>query len=504
MASPGLLFLLLMLSSLLLSSMTSPSSSNKQEVHDLQEVHHLQKRGSTAKKLLSAGDYIVKFASATSPFIGMIPIVGQYINNFTGLAKCVISVLKGQPDPTKALLEEFKNLNLKIDEYHVEQKWDQWASQYYNIEVDIEIAWNEFEKVVQVFNDTDNLEDRKNIVHYFKKTFKHISTATQKIHMILTNTKTSFQTDFSKLLSEHFKCHEKDIKEFVIFLNTLIYKGNSVKLFYDRLAGVSSEEELANIAFEGAKVMFEIHNNCISNSLKYVKEDIEKQIPDIEDRDELAKFSRLFLERTYDRYNWITVAFRTKGSTHRHAKQFNKHILSGFINMTKGDIKGNHTKADKVRKAFENCLDKSVDCQNIANKLSECKESVDGIKIDKTYTAVHAYISESHDSFNALDAKQAPDEEYLSLDTPSRTPYIYTGVCRKYNALNTGHFRVLIKSNCVCEKDYYGEFKQSLFTGHEFEFMSLLNFCSCCSVFFAIFSFFFKTLFFNKYFNGTS
>uniref|UniRef100_A0A7N6BGX8 EGF-like domain-containing protein n=1 Tax=Anabas testudineus TaxID=64144 RepID=A0A7N6BGX8_ANATE len=442
MASPGLLFLLLMLSSPLLSSMTSPSSSNKQE------VHHLQKRGSTAKKLLSAGDYIVKFASATSPFIGMIPIVGQYINNFTGLAKFIISVLKGQPDLTKALLEEFKNLNLKIDEYHVEQKWDQWASQYYNIEVDIELAWNEFEKVVQVFNDTDNLEDRKNI-----------------------------------LLSEHFKCHEKDIKEFVIFLNTLIYKGNSVKLFYDRLAGVSSEEELAKIAFECAKVMFEIHNNCISNSLKYVKEDIEKQIPDIEDRDELAKFSRLFLERTYDRYNWITVAFRTKGSTHRHAKQFNKHILSGFINMTKGDvtvavarqIKGNQTKADKVRKAIENCLDKSVDCQNIANKLSECKESVDGIKIDKTYTAVHAYISESHDSFNALDAKQAPDEEYLSLDTPSRTPYIYTGVCRKFKAINTGHFRVLIKSdeemmgenpcdklNCGDEgkgncQDYYGE-----------------------------------------------
>lgn len=457
MAPSGPLFLLLS-SSLLLCSLSSPSSSNySSSIQQKDHLYRLQKRGPKTKAVLTAAEYIAKIGSAASPFIEMIPVAGEFITSIVKIASFITDLTK--PDPTQTLLTELKSLEIKLDNYRVEQKWDTWASHYATYETNIKVTWNEFEKLVNVLADKGkNNETKTNHINNFKKLFKPIALSTKQLHQVLTAQKPSFSTDFGKVISEKFKCHEKEIKLLAVFINGLIYQGNTVNLFYNSLIKVDDINMLAEIAFDSSKVMFEIHKNCISNSVKYVKEDVTNLIKEnrkSNNRNVLAKNIRTFLEATYDRYNWITVAFITKNSKHDKIEILNKHILSGFIEVSHGEVtvavarqlKGKHTKADKVRKAIEKCVDKSVECQKVEEKLSNCKETVDGINLSKVYTAVHAFISKSHDSFKALNAKEAPEEEYIGTDTPSEIPYLYTGECTKYKIFKSGQFRVLIKSD---------------------------------------------------------
>lgn len=115
------------------------------------------------------------------------------------------------------------------------------------------------------------------------------------------------------------------------------------------------------------------------------------------------------LGKTDDRYDWMVVAFLTKNSHHDTTKSLNKHILTGFTEVTKGEVsvaiarqvKGTHTKAIKVKQAIDMCLVKSVLCYKVAEKLSKCKETVETIVVSETYTAVHAFRLNAHDGHGA-------------------------------------------------------------------------------------------------------
>ena len=87
MASPGLLFLLLVSSSLLLSSMSTPSSNR-------QESHALQKRVDAEK----ATEYFLKFVQSVDPFVALIPVCGKYLSPILK----VVNIWVGKPDPTQA------------------------------------------------------------------------------------------------------------------------------------------------------------------------------------------------------------------------------------------------------------------------------------------------------------------------------------------------------------------------------------------------------------------
>ncbi|KAK2894304.1 hypothetical protein Q8A73_016788 [Channa argus] len=450
MACRGRLFLLLS-SSLLLCSLSASEPSSQQE------NHHLQKRGKAAKTAFKAADYAVKIASVAKPFIGMIPVAGPIINGLIAIIKFGLD--KSKPDPTEAVLKELENLNLVIKNYRTEQKWDTWASHYSEYEADIKVASNEFEALVKVLGDDGKTSEQKtNHIHLFKSKYKPIALSSKKLYLALTAQQPSFLTKFGKLVTDTFRCHEKDIKQLTLFISDLFYRGNTVDLFYNSIYETEKTDELVKSAFESAKVMFEIHKHCISDFITHVKNDVLDRIDEKKSRDQLAKDIRVFLDETYDRYNWITVAFLTKYSSHQNkfTKPQNKHMLSGFIEVPKGDVtvavagqvKGSHTKADKVRKALEKCLEKTVECEKLEEKLSQCSELVDGIKVNNTYTVIHAFISKSHDSFKALDAKEASgQEDSVEPESHSDIPYVYTGKCMKYKIFNLGQFRVLIKSD---------------------------------------------------------
>lgn len=110
-------------------------------------------------------------------------------------------------------------------------------------------------------------------------------------------------------------------------------------------------------------------------------------------------------------------------------------------------VKGKHTKADKVREAIDRCKTEDIDCHEVAENLRQCAEKVDNVNVSLTYTALNAYIGEDH---QCVDAKEAPAEISAS-PVDNTVPYIYTGICNKYKFgkyINMyGHFTVLIKSD---------------------------------------------------------
>lgn len=130
MASPGLLFLLLMSSSLLLSVSTSPDQNQLEEEKKFNKAKEGAK--ATAKFILNTIDEI---RTVAVPFLGLIPVFGTAISVALTLALVGVSVISKKLNDKKmlySLISEFESLNSKLDEYRVGQKWDTWASGAYH------------------------------------------------------------------------------------------------------------------------------------------------------------------------------------------------------------------------------------------------------------------------------------------------------------------------------------------------------------------------------------
>lgn len=448
MASPGLLFLLLS-SSLLLSSLSAPSSS------DQQENYALQKRTDVKDVALTVLQYVERIGTATAPFLGLIPIHGTLISAIVNLASVFLSLPGMHPtDQTQALIKEFENLNMKIDKYHIQQTWATWASEYQTHENKINGKWKDFQELFKYTNS----EELKKHIELFKKTYKTFEPEPKLLHGILTAKGDTFMTNFGKLLTDHVRCHEKEIRKFTVFINQLIFKGNVMNHFYYTLMKVNKVDELAEIAYVSAFVMVEIQNYCLSHLANYIELDVKERIDEKINRNDLAKNIRVFLETTYDRYDWMVVAFPTKNFQHSFFRIGKKHSFSGFTQVPKGDVtvavawqaKGYHTEASKVIEAIKKCVSDSVNCKDVPKTLEACKGIKDG-------TIIHAYTSEGHDITSATDAKgyKADENDNISVyeyddadNRPYTIPYYYKGKCKK-NLVNPmhGRFIVMIKSD---------------------------------------------------------
>ncbi|KAL1276509.1 hypothetical protein QQF64_036132 [Cirrhinus molitorella] len=122
--------------------------------------------------------------------------------------------------------------------------------------------------------------------------------------------------------------------------------------------------------------------------------------------------------------------------------------MSGFTEVTKEGIsvavarqvKGNYTKAALVKKAIDKCIDNSDLCYKVAEKLKNCRSTVESKPVSQTYTAVHAYLRES--------PKEAvyEDTDISDEDMSNQTPYILKGKCHKSPGVSGGKFVVFIKS----------------------------------------------------------
>lgn len=451
MASAGLLFLMLMSFSFLISTSTSDDQKQLQETSS-----------KTLDKVKYIATYIEKIGLALSPVMLLIPVHGAIISKVFSSAGLVASKINKNLNgeiSLQDLIYEFDNLNSKLEQYHIEQKWETWASgAYHKPEIKINIAWTKFNTMLHSVMEAKDDKEKERHEKEFLETYSKYEPATKTLHALLTAKGTTFINPLGNLLAEHVKCHEKDIREYTVFIYKLIYKANTMNEFYYNLKGIKSEarvDEEAKIAYDAASIMFQIHKKCIINSMDFIKKDVETLIDKTKTRTELAKEVWSFLVKEYDRYDWMVVAFKTKKSN-RPIKSLNSHILTGFTEVTKEGIsvavarqmKGTHTKTTSVKQTIGRCIDESVKCHKVAKKLSECTETMEGTPVTQTYTAVHAYIREAHDSYSTKEETDEEDEVSAAPeDQETQTPAVYIGKCKKYLGLMKGKFVVLIKSD---------------------------------------------------------
>lgn len=447
MASSGHLFLLLMSSSLLLSTVTISASDNQDQQEETPKKINKFKAvmKATSKFVLQNID---KFRFAVLPFLGFIPGVGQYISAICTFAMVGVSFSNDNKMLLATVKSEFESLNFKLDEYHTKQKWDTWASgAYHKPEMKIHTAWTIFNTFLNTLPQAKDDDEKKRHTDEFINAYSKYEPATKNLHKLLTTKGTTFISNLGDMLAQHVKCHEKDIREYNVFISKLIYMGNTMNQVYYTLKKITSAARIAEeaqITYESASVMFQIHKYCIINSTDFIQKDVVGLMDNTKDRQKLAEKVRSELAVMYDRYDWMVVAFITKNSKHKIIETQNKHILSGFTEVTKGEVsvavarqvKGNHTKASKVKKAIDPCFAKSVLCYKVPKTLGACGGFVGRIPVSQTYTAVHAFISEGHDSYNAQEVQK-----------DAKTPYIYTGKCNKSPGIKGGKFVVLIKSD---------------------------------------------------------
>ncbi|KAM4530082.1 uncharacterized protein PAE49_022744 [Odontesthes bonariensis] len=461
MASAGQLLLLLVLSSLLLCSLSAPPSSSQQEHHALQKRTGPSDVGKSVKKIVTGGkplnptdvkDKIIKVVAAAEPLLDLIPEPARHY------VKAVFKLLTGQAGDTEQIIgslkAEFKKLNEKLDRHHEITLWNTWASgPYQEAEINIMLAWKKFDQ----FQD----ECKGSCSDQYKNTFKELHTnmasAPDKLHLLLNAQQPSFITDFGKLLADHVRCHEKSIDDFTVLIDKLMFMGNIISGLYYSTIGVNRDQELIKITHETSMAMSNIHKYCILHPDEYIKKDTLDLIDENQDRSELAKDIRSSLEQKFDRYDWLVVAFITRNSQYSFwfFKKLNKHFLSGFAEVTKGEVsvavakqvKGTYSRAEKVKEDITKCLGKKPDCQEVIEKLKQCKDNK-GAELMGMVTAVHSYISKSHDSVvDPSKKEQDSDDEYIDQDKTSELPYIHKGQCNKYKIFDGGHFRVMIKSD---------------------------------------------------------
>ncbi|KAI2665706.1 Ankyrin repeat domain-containing protein 7 [Labeo rohita] len=463
MASAGLLFLLLVSSALLISTTIGPVSANPKQPQDMspEKVNKVKEGFKATSRFVL--ENIDKITEVVCPFVELIPVCGEALSLVIQLVGVGVSLTNTNKDML-TLLDELVNLNTKLDHYQVEQTWNIWAGgAYHKPEMNIDVAWSKYTTLMASLRQTKDVSEKIRHKEDFKSSYEKFEPATKTLHKLLITKGTTFINPLGDLLAEHVNCHEKIIREYTMFIIKLIFRGNMMNHFYYRLKHIESAARIA----EGAKIAYEA-------------------------------MSAMFQVHDYDRYDWMVVAFRTKKSGHKMREFMNRHVLSGFTKVTKDSVsvavgrqvKGTHTKAVLVRQAIARCVDKSVLCYKVAKKLAECSEAVENKPVSQTYTAVHAYLREAHDSHNA---QEVPDEDYEFSTSPEhsspQTPYIYRGECQRSLAVKGGKFVVLIKSDeeimtedpcskldcggndrgscvpvegmflavCQCNKEYYGQ-----------------------------------------------
>lgn len=446
MASSGLLLLLVVLSSFLICSLSVPQTSN------LQENRALQKRGKPLETAKTLGKDTLAFLNRIEPLIALIPYAGQYLS-------AVIKVLTdGGGDSSEKIISklksEFAELHSKLENQLITMTWNTWASgPYQEVESNIKLAWKSFDELLEKCqNPCFTPENKNKHKGLFKELHSNLVFAPDKLHMLLTTKQPSFITGFKVLLTDHARCHEESIEYFTALITELMFKSNIINFFYYKLHEVNKEDEMAKMTFETFSVMSEIHRFCIENPEKYIVKDVFDLIDENQDRQKLAKDIKAFLAKTYNRYDWMVVAFITRHSKYKDFfnKFRNRHYLDGVTEVSKGEvtvavakqIAGNYTMVEKVKEAIKNCLKSGVECGNVISSLKSCLEIS---PFADHYTAVHAYIDESHDSAETSNETEIPF--FMDVESSSTPKYIYTGDCKKNMVLKGGHFRVMIRSD---------------------------------------------------------
>ncbi|XP_074478200.1 uncharacterized protein LOC141759769 [Sebastes fasciatus] len=375
------------------------------------------------------------------------PVFGPAI---AGAIKTLL-LLAPQADPLDVVNSDLKALNVKLDTFRAEIKWEAWAAGAYQIPANnIEEAWIKYTELLRSYNTTNKeKEELKNIFFTF---YSQYVDSTLVLHQYLTAKPASITQNLGDLLADRLRCHEKDIKAQFLYLNELMVKGNMLNEKYYKFkktntnARVNAAQEIAS---QSASALTASHQRCLSDSDAYIERDVFEHIDDTKKHQEIADRVREFLAKTYDRYDWMVVAFTTQHSKH-DLSLLNRHALSGFTEVQRGtvtvavakQVKGGHTNTAAVVQDVKKCLREGLKfCLNVVQKLMECQGTIFGKRLSQTYTAVHAFKKNNQTSTNAL---EAPDEGDSAIpQSSSLTPHLFTGKCGKV----LGKFTIFIKSD---------------------------------------------------------
>lgn len=367
----------------------------------------------------------------------LIDIPGEILHPLLGTLLKTTTALIPEADKIGGIHSELNALNARLDIFYEELKW---ASNDYQKALDnIENSWVKYFKMVQ---NKDLLEKI-----FFPFYSQYVDSALV-LHRLLTKPADNTQS-LGDVLAKKLRCHENDVTAQFLYLNQLLCKGNVMDEKYYQFKGIKSEGRKTvaqKTANEAALALFKSHQKCVSNSELYIKRDILERIDDQQVHQEIADNIGAFLRKTYDRYEWVVVAFTTHFSKDM-ARFMKRHILSGFSEIERGtvtvaiagQIKGKYTKANGVKAAIDQCL-KDVKCGEVYEKLLKCPNTA------KAVTAVHVFKKKAQTSTGTEKEDDTLEESYVSSDQ-SQSNHIHTGQCQAFGILKKGNVIILIKSD---------------------------------------------------------
>ncbi|CAN9505108.1 unnamed protein product [Ophioblennius macclurei] len=496
MSSSGLLLLLLMLPSLVSVSVggrTNPysragtsngnqynpysragtsqsSSSVRSRADSIQGPEwNRQKINKPLEAVKKVGKFVVSNAvgalSSAIPFLRLIQPHGTLIAACVNLAMLPLNAIDRRVNDQRmleAIKYEFEDLKLQVARNHQEQIYQTWASSVFSKpEKHINLAWESYKTLIKSLLQVRTDQEKDKHLKEFVESYNKYKPAIADLRRILTVDKVSFTADMGDQLGQHVNCHEKELIEYTQFINKLIYKGITMNEFYDKVMKLNTNaraKQNSDIAYDVASAMFHVHMSCIINSIEAVKKDLQGMIQNVKHRSDLAKAIRDFLDQTYNRYDWMVIAFISKHSNHKVVETLNKHVLAGFTEVSKEgvtvavarQVKGSHSLVAEVTQVILECVPKKTLCYKVRETLGRCKSNVriqSGrvVPVTSTYSALHAYIHKAHDSHNAkeFDIQESVYPEEIS----SQTPFIYKGECEKSPGVKHGKYVVLIKSD---------------------------------------------------------
>ncbi|XP_044186110.1 uncharacterized protein LOC122966172 [Thunnus albacares] len=446
MASAGLLLLLLVSSSLILSSLSASVQLGKPKMS----------RKEKAKKGFKIAAYVLdKGLHVLTPAFEAIPVAGPYLK---AISETIQAILEDSgvihADPTLGVYRD-DIAKLKTEFKYVQTKWDTMADQYNKYGNYISRAWTKYTQLEELCADPKkSSEEKQNHINHFKTSYPKVRGYTESLHDLLKNrdlTATSGPelNKFGQVMAQHVRCHVKEIRVFSLLTYLLVNQGIVVSNFMDHLDKVNEAKDLAQIYVDTASALFQIEKYCISNFTGYIHFDVKDLVKDKTDRKKVAENIRSFLEKTYESYDWMVIVFITKHSEKLISRR-NLHTTYGFEDIPVDEltvsvakqVKGTYTKAIQVSHDIKSCLEKNkkkVKCSEVPQTLGDCK-TANGHPLLETFTAVHAFIKESHQSTSAKNV------EHATKDPEAKTAYFYEGDCVR-DRLKPGRFVVLIKSD---------------------------------------------------------
>lgn len=448
MWSPG--FLLLLLGSACLTVLSDPPDTS----HDADQESQEEEKG-FMKRILQ---WVKKNPRKSTQLVVDILEITPLSSPLGKVIKTGMDLFPVRKAEIEDVAGQIRALDVKLDIYRAEMKWDTGAGGAFQMTVNnIEEAWTKYSQLKSSFQKSEKRVALENMFFTF---YNQHADDTLVLHQLLTAGSDSLTENLGDVLAAKLRCHEKDITDQFLYLNKLIRKGDILNDKYYNFKDANTEDRdsiAKRMASESASALVQSYHRCISGSAPYIERDVFELIDETKKHQEIANTVKDYLDKTYDRYDWMVFAFTafySKGRTYL----LKRHVFSGFTEVKKGSVsvavakqvKGSYTNAYVVKDAIKECLSDQILCENIPNELKKCKKKVSGKMLSETYTAVHAFKINSQTATSAVDEgsqclsiESSNPDDIMLADGTSEAPNVLISECGKV----LGKYMVFIKSD---------------------------------------------------------